>query len=86
MSFFDRLRGDGKLHRQGEFTLDVEQAGSKLSRFQFRDDRDFLYHLVGGLYRMGADGIEVEWKANRLTVRMLELVLAEDFLSELPGA
>lgn len=86
MSFLDRLRGDGKLHREGEFTLDVEQAGSKLSRFQFRDDRDFLYHLVGGLFRLGAEGVEVEWKANRLSVRLLELPLAEDFLSELPAA
>ncbi|ODT57356.1 hypothetical protein ABS71_20095 [bacterium SCN 62-11] len=86
MSFFDRLRGDGKLHREGEFTLDVEQAGSKLSRFQFRDDRDFLFHLVGGLFRLGAEGVEVEWKANRLSVRMLDLVLAPEFLTDLPSA
>lgn len=86
MSFFDRLRGQGKLHREGEFTLDLEQAGSKLSRFQFKDDRDFLYHLVGGLFRLGADGLEVEWKANRLSVRMLDLPLESDFLPGLPGA
>lgn len=86
MKFFDRLRGQGKLHREGEFTLDVEQAGSKLSRFQFKDDRDFLYHLVGGLFRLGADGIEVEWKANRLSIGMLELPLEPDFLPGLPGA
>ena len=86
MSFLDRLRGQGKLHKEGEFTLDVEQASSKLSRFQFRDDRDFLYHLVGGLFRLGAEGIEVEWQANRLSIRMLPLNLPHDFLSELPGA
>lgn len=86
MSFFDRLRGQGKLHREGEFTLDVEQAGSKLSRFQFKDDRDFLYHLVGGLFRLGAEGVEVEWKANRLTLRMHDLPLEPDFLPGLPGA
>jgi hypothetical protein len=86
MSFFDRLRGEGKLHRQGEFTLDVDQAGSKLSRFQFRDDRDFLYHLVGGLFRLGAEDIALEWKSNRLTLRMRELELEPDFLVNLPGA
>ncbi len=86
MSFLDRLRGQGKLHREGEFTLDVEQASTKLSRFQFRDDRDFLYHLVGGLFRLGAEGIEVEWQSGRLSLRMLPLPLPPDCLSELPGA
>lgn len=86
MSFLERLRGDGKLHSQGEFTLDVEQAGAKLSRFQFGDDRDFLYHLVGGLFRLGADGIEVVWQAGKLSIRMLPLPLPADFLPELPGA
>ena len=86
MSFIERLRGQGKLHREGEFSLDLEQAGSKLSRFQFQDDQDFLYHLVGGLFRLGAQDLEVEWKANRLCIGMQKLPLEPDFLPDLPAA
>ena len=84
--FLDRLRGQGKLHKQGEFTLDVEQAGSKLARFQFRDPRDFLYHMVAGLFRLGAEGLDISFKTGILQIGVRGLSLAADTLETLSAA
>ena len=84
--FLDRLRGQGKLHKEGEFTLDVEQAGNKLARFQFRDERDFLYHLAAGLFRLGASSLEVWIKANLLQINVGGLNLPSDLLETLAAA
>ncbi|MBS2035270.1 hypothetical protein JST97_09790 [bacterium] len=84
--FLDRLRGPGRLHKQGEFTLDVEQAGNKLARFQFRDQRDFLYHMVAGLFRLGALGVNISVKNGLLQISVVDLVLPFNLLETLASA
>ena len=85
-NFLNQLRGTGKLHSEGQFTLDVDQAASKLARFQFRDDREFLYQLVGGLFRLGAQSIQVHWKAGLLRIELTGVVLDEEIPGSLPAA
>jgi hypothetical protein len=84
--FLERLRGQGKLHKQGEFTLDVEQAGNKLARFQFRDQRDFLYHLAAGLFRLGAESLNISLQNNLLQIQVGGLRLPSELLETLAAA
>ncbi len=65
MSLLKRL-AKGELHSQGEFTIDMDRANSKMSRFQFQDESEFLFHLVGGLFRLGCPHIEVTTKGSEL--------------------
>ena len=82
-SLVNKLRGAGPVHSRGEFTLDADQAGSKLARFQFRDEREFLTHLVAGLYRLGSQSIQVTAQGGQLTVVLEELDLGESVPAEL---
>lgn len=84
--FLNQLRGSGKLHSEGQFTLDVDQAASKLARFQFSDDREFLFQLVGGLFRLGAQSIQVHWKAGLLRIELKGVALNEELPENLPAA
>lgn len=79
-SLADHLRRAGALHAEGEFTLDLEQADSKLARFQFREEHEFLYHMVGGLYRVGATAVGVRHATGALTLS-LDLPVPD----EMPG-
>lgn len=82
-SLADKLRKAGKLHAQGEFTLDVEQAGSKLSRFQFRSEHDFLFHMVAGLYRLGAARLDITREGSALVIKMNDLDIVDNLPKDL---
>lgn len=77
-SLVNKLRGVGRLHAQGEFTLDQAKAGSKLSRFQFRHPREFLCHMVAGLYRLGAQSVSVSHEDAYLSIKIEPIALADD--------
>jgi hypothetical protein len=79
-----KLQKAGKLHERGEFTLDVEAAGSKMARFQFRDEAEFLKHLVAGLFRIGATEIRVHPETTSFRVEVKGVKLPARFASELP--
>ncbi|MBT9583906.1 hypothetical protein IV102_11230 [bacterium] len=81
----DTLRQVGSLHASGEFTLDVQQADSKMSRFQFAQEQDFLYQLVGGLYRLGARQVDVTYAHDLLTIALDPLAVPDAYPKELAG-
>lgn len=74
-SLLGRLQNVGELHARGEFTLDVEKAGSKLSRFQFPDEADFLYQLVAALFHLRATEIRVVTRGGELELEIPKLTL-----------
>lgn len=79
-----RLRGQGELECRGEFSLDVDQAQLKMSHFQLPQAYDFLYHLVAGLFRLGASRLHVFVEAGRLILELPALNLPARLLEELP--
>ena len=81
--FLRNLRGQGQLECRGEFSLDVEQAQRKMSRFQLPHPHDFLYHLVAGLFRLGAARLEVSTQGAQLRIDMPALPLPANLLDEL---
>lgn len=83
--FFEQLRGDARLEGRGEFTLDLEQAQRKMSRFQLRRPSDFLYHLVAGLFYLGATRLAVDEQAGRLSLELPALALPTGLLENLSG-
>lgn len=78
-SLMEKLGRDSLLHAQGEFTLEVGKASSKLARFQLEDPQDFLFQLVAGLIRVGATALEVKAERQRLSIRCSPLELPEQF-------
>lgn len=84
--FLAQLRGPGELEARGEFSLDVEQARRKMSRFQLRQPQDFLYHLVSGLFRLGAKRLDIDREGALLTLSFPPLPLPDQFLENLAGA
>jgi len=82
-SLLGKLQKVGVLHTRGEFTLDVDKAGSKLSRFQFHDEADFLFQMVAGLYRLGAQEVEVRTQAETLTITLDPITLPAEMPAEL---
>ena len=84
--FLKRLRGQAELECLGEFTLDVEQAHSKMAHFQFPHPHDFLYHLAAGLFRLGASRLHVFYERGRLVLEVPALRLPANLLEDLPVA
>lgn len=76
MSLLKRL-AKGELHSQGEFTIDMDRANSKMSRFQFQEESEFLFHLVGGLFRLGCQHLEVVTRGSELVVNCQGYALPE---------
>ncbi len=81
-SLLEKLGRDSLLHAQGEFTLEVGKASSKLARFQLEDPQDFLFQLVAGLIRVGASQLEVKSERQRLSIVCAPLELPERFPAE----
>lgn len=79
----DKLQSVGKLHDRGEFTLDVEAAGSKMARFQFREESEFLSQLVAGLFRLGAASINVKVQGANIQLELPALAVDPAVPSEL---
>lgn len=84
--FLQHLRGDARLEARGQFSLDLEQAKRKMSRFQLRHPHDFLYHMVAGLFHLGASRLDVEEKNGLLCLAMPALPLRPQFLEDLAAA
>ena len=82
-SLVDSLRQVGKVHARGQFTLDLEQADSKMARFQFREEHEFLYQLVGGLYRLGAQEVAVDYRKDVLTIAPDCLSIPKDYPAQM---
>jgi hypothetical protein len=80
-----RLQGVGEVVGEGEFTLDVEAAGNKMARFQFRDEGHLLAQWVAALFHLGASAISLEIKSKEqlLVLRPEGIALDENLPAEL---
>jgi hypothetical protein len=55
------LRADGSVESEGQFTLDREQARSKMQKFQLADARRYVLELVQAAVLRGEHG----WQSGR---------------------
>src|SRR5690606_38543067 len=63
------LRADGVVDSEGRFTLDREQARSKMQRFQLADARLYVLELVQAAVLRGATAIRFDIDADDMRMR-----------------
>ena len=70
-ALMSELRADGALDSTGQFTLDREQARSKMQKFQLADARRYVLELVQAAILRGATSIafDIRAAAKRLATR-----------------
>jgi hypothetical protein len=80
------LRADGALDSEGQFTLDREQARSKMQKFQLADARRYVLELVQAAVLRGAERIEFEIDADDMHMRFGGQPFTEAELDDLYGS
>lgn len=80
------LRSDGALDSEGQFTLDREQARSKMQKFQLADARRYVLELVQAAVLRGAEAIEFEIDTDDMHMRFGGQPFTEAELDDLYGS
>jgi hypothetical protein len=80
------LRADGALDSEGHFTLDREQARSKMQKFQLADARRYVLELVQAAVLRGAEAIEFEIDTDDMHMRFGGQPFTEAELDDLYGS
>jgi hypothetical protein len=82
----ESLRADGSVDSHGQFTLDREQARSKMQKFQLADSRRYVLELVQAAVLRGAESIEFEIDTDDMRVRFGGQPFTEAELDDLYGS
>jgi hypothetical protein len=80
------LRADGSIDSEGQFTLDREQARSKMQKFQLSDARRYVLELVQAAVLRGAQSIEFEIDTDDMHMRFDGQPFSEAELDDLYGS
>jgi hypothetical protein len=80
------LRADGAVESEGHFTLDREQARSKMQKFQLADARRYVLELVQAAVLRGAEAIELEIDTDDMHMRFGGQSFTEAELDDLYGS
>ena len=81
-----RLRADGAVDSEGRFTLDREQARSKMQQFQLADARLYVLELVQAAVLRGATRIRFDIDADDMRMRFDGQPFTADELDDLYGS